>query len=270
MAGGVEITGARVTWPTGLGFRIREHRENERERANTSKPRNRPEGKAGAADTMAGGREHSGARETGTRHHETQIKRLGEVKGIMGSLIAGKDGDGDGSVTAGRAEVRTAAGGASPCVGCGRERGRNWSGAAGARERGLGSYLSRPRSGGGRSHDASRGRRLLQRRARAVAEPRGEGDGADRWGPGWQRLGAGGAWAVGGRVGRRGLLGRTVEARDRAGAAAGLGCGAGPRGKKWPWGRMRGRGGMEGIFLFLFINKIFKLIFKRFLKSFSI
>jgi len=27
---------------------------------------------------------------------------------------------------------------------------------------------------------------------------------------------------------------------------------------------------MEGIFLFLFINKIFKLIFKRFLKSFSI
>jgi len=33
---------------------------------------------------------------------------------------------------------------------------------------------------------------LLQRRARAVAEPRGEGDGADRWGPGWQRLGAGG------------------------------------------------------------------------------
>ena len=192
MAGGVEITGARVTWPTGLGFRIREHRENERERANTSKPRNRPEGKAGAADTMAGGREHSGARETGTRHHETQIKRLGEVKGIMGSLTAGKDGDGDGSVTAGRAEVRTAAGGASPCVGCGRERGRNWSGAAGARERGLGSYLSRPRSGGGRSHDASRGRRLLQRRARAVAEPRGEGDGADRWGPGWQRLGAGG------------------------------------------------------------------------------
>jgi len=199
MAGGVEITGARVTWPTGLGFRIREHRENERERANTSKPRNRPEGKAGAADTMAGGREHSGARETGTRHHETQIKRLGEVKGIMGSLTAGKDGDGDGSVTAGRAEVRTAAGGASPCVGCGRERGRNWSGAAGARERGLGSYLSRPRSGGGRSHDASRGRRLLQRRARAVAEPRGEGDGADRWGPGvsgWGRRRGNGCWTA--------------------------------------------------------------------------
>ena len=108
MAGGVEITGARVTWPTGLGFRIREHRENERERANTSMPRNRPEGKAGAADTMAGGREHSGARETGTRHHETQIKRLGEVKGIIGSLTAGKKGVDGGS---GKTATRTAGGG---------------------------------------------------------------------------------------------------------------------------------------------------------------
>jgi len=42
------------------------------------------------------------------------------------------------------------------------------------------------------------------------------------------------------------------------------------RGKKMAMGRMRGRGGMEGISLFLFINKIFKLIFKRFLESFSI
>ena len=98
-----------------------------------------------------------------------------------------------------------------------------------------------------------RGRRLLRRRARAVAEPRGEGDGADRWDPGWQRLGAGGgAGAVGGRVGRRGLLGRTAEARDRAGAAAGLGCGAGPRGKKWPWGRKSRKRGKEEFFLFFF------------------
>ena len=62
MAGGVEITGARVTWPTGHGSKNQKHRANEGERANTSMPRNRPEGKAGAADTMAGGREHSGAR----------------------------------------------------------------------------------------------------------------------------------------------------------------------------------------------------------------
>ena len=261
MAGGVEITGARVTWPTGLGFRIREHRENERERANTSMPRNRPEGKAGAADTMAGGREHSGARETGTRHHETQIKRLGEVKGIMGSLTAGKDGDGDGSVTAGRAEVWTAAGGASPCVGCGRERGRNWSGAAGARERGLGSYLSRPRSGGGRSHDASRGRRLLQRRARAVAEPRGEGDGADRWGPGWQRLGAGGGvggWRPSGPAGLAGPNGRGARPGWR-------GCGAGLR--CWAAGKEMAKGPKvqeereRGIFLFFFFQTNFPKAF---------
>jgi len=96
MAGGVKITGARGKGPTGHGSKNQKHRAKEGERASTSMPRNRPEGKAGAADTMAGGREHSGARETGTRHHETQIKRLGEVKGIMGSLTAGKDGDGDG------------------------------------------------------------------------------------------------------------------------------------------------------------------------------
>ena len=231
MAGGVEITGARVTWPTGLGFRIREHRENERERANTSMPRNRPEGKAGAADTMAGGREHSGARETGTRHHETQIKRLGEVKGIMGSLTAGKDGDGDGSVTAGRAEVRTAAGGASPCVGCGREQGRNWSGAAGARERGLGSYLSRTRSGGG----------TLPRRqswAAVAAAPGAGGCRAARGrgrrrhvGPGGQRLRA------------LGRLGGGCWRLCWAGSGAGLAAGAGPSEVRgWAGGWRGGKG----------------------------
>ena len=55
MAGGVEITGARVTWPTGIGFRIREHREVAGVLANTSRPRRRPEGKAGAAVAMADG-----------------------------------------------------------------------------------------------------------------------------------------------------------------------------------------------------------------------
>ena len=44
-----------------------------------------------------------------------------------------------------------------------------------------------------------RGRRLLRRRARAVAEPRGEGDGADRWGPGvsgWGRRRGNGCWTA--------------------------------------------------------------------------
>ena len=59
-------------------------------------------------NTMAGGREHSGARETGTRHHETQIKRLGEVKGIIGSLTAGKKGVDGGS---GKTATWTADGG---------------------------------------------------------------------------------------------------------------------------------------------------------------
>ena len=55
MAGGVEITGERVIWPTGHGSKNREHREVAGVLANTSRPRRRPEGKAGAAVAMAGG-----------------------------------------------------------------------------------------------------------------------------------------------------------------------------------------------------------------------
>jgi len=116
---------------------------------------------------------------------------------------------------------------------------------------------------------------LLQRQERAVAEPRGVGDGADRWGPGvscWARQLPGaarlGRHDARGWAGVAGLLARSWAERERVGWGAG--CGAGPREKKMAMGRMRGRGGMEGNSLFLFINKIFKLIFKRFLESFSI
>ena len=57
MAGGVEITGARVTWPTGLGFRIREHRENERVKGKSPRPIRQPENAAEVAVTMASGME---------------------------------------------------------------------------------------------------------------------------------------------------------------------------------------------------------------------
>ena len=108
MAGDVKITGTRGKGPTGHGSKNQKHQAKEGERASTSMPRNRPEGKAGAADTMAGGREHSGARETVTRHHETQIERLGEVKGIIGSLTARKNGVDGGS---GKTATRTVDGG---------------------------------------------------------------------------------------------------------------------------------------------------------------
>jgi len=57
-----------------------------------------------------------------------------------------------------------------------------------------------------------------------------------------------------------------------------LGCAklgrAGKRGGElgwgWCWAECEEGEEMEGNFLFLFINKIFKLIFKRFLKSFNI
>ena len=55
MAGGKEVTGERVTWPTGLGLRIREHQGREGVRANSSRPRERPEDAAEAEVAMAGG-----------------------------------------------------------------------------------------------------------------------------------------------------------------------------------------------------------------------
>ena len=103
------------------------------------------------------------------------------------------------------------------------------------------------------------------------------GGGADRWGPGvsgWARAVAG--------------CGRRQGARLLGWARLLLGCAklgrVGKRGGELGWGwcwaaekKERGQRAeceegeeMEGNFLFLFINKIFKLIFKRFLKSFSI
>ena len=63
MAGGVEITGERVIWPTGLGFLIQEHRENERVKGKSPRPIRRPENAAEEAVAMAGGMELTGARE---------------------------------------------------------------------------------------------------------------------------------------------------------------------------------------------------------------
>ena len=92
---------------------------------------------------------------------------------------------------------------------------------------------------------------MLRRRARAVAELRGEGDGADRWGPGvscWarQRLGV--------------MLGRPKMEREeggkgegeRAAGELGLAGQARPAGKEWPAAEMeKGGNGKEFLFFFL-------------------
>ena len=70
MAGGVEITGARVTRPTGLGFRIREHQENERVKGNSPRPIRRPENTAEVTVAMAGSMELTGACKTRSTGHE--------------------------------------------------------------------------------------------------------------------------------------------------------------------------------------------------------
>ena len=61
MAGGQEVTGEWVTCPTGLGLRIRDHRGREGVRANSSRPRERPEDVAEAEVAMAGGKGLHGA-----------------------------------------------------------------------------------------------------------------------------------------------------------------------------------------------------------------
>ena len=63
MDGGKDLAGERVIWPTGLGLRIREHRENERVKGNSPRPIRRPKNTAEEAVAMAGDMELTGARE---------------------------------------------------------------------------------------------------------------------------------------------------------------------------------------------------------------
>ena len=103
-------------------------------------------------------------------------------RGRPGDSHRGEEGGRGSSAAAVRAKVWSADLGAAAAVvpehgGRGRERGT-----AGAHEGEARLLFNRAEERGGRSHDARRGRQLLQRRARTVAEPRGEGDGADKWG----------------------------------------------------------------------------------------
>ena len=105
MAGGVKLTGARGKGPTAHGSKNQKHRANEGERANTSMPRNRPEGKAGAVDTMTGGLELADVCGKGAKSHETRNEMHGEREGTTASSPRAKIGGGDGSETAACAEV---------------------------------------------------------------------------------------------------------------------------------------------------------------------
>ena len=116
-----------------------------------------------------------------------------------------------------RAKVWSADLGAAAAVvpehgGRGRERGT-----AGAHEGEARLLFNRAEERGGRSHDARRGRRLLQRRARTVAEPRGEGDGADKWG----QAVSGCRREEGAAAGLAAVLGRRLAGRARLGAGGG-------------------------------------------------
>ena len=141
MAGGVKITGARGKGPTGHGSKNQKHRANEGERANTSMPRNRPEGKAGAADTMAGGMELADVCGKGAKSHETRNETHGEGEGTTASSPRAKIGGGDGSETTATRTARSVVGGAPPCGSCGRDEAKTERGQQGAREGGSAAFL---------------------------------------------------------------------------------------------------------------------------------
>ena len=114
---------------------------------------------------------------------------------------------------------------------------------------------------------------MLQRRARAVAEPRGEGDGADKWG----RAVSGCGREEGAAAGLAAVLGRRLAGRAR------LGAGGGRKQRSWAgaeeWasrpkelghGPKIKKGGKNGFFSFLFLlfsKSLFKFKFQFFLKS---
>jgi len=216
MAGGVKLTGARGKGPTAHGSKNQKHRANEGERANTSMPRNRPEGKAGAADTMAGGMELADVCGKGAKSHETRNETHGEGEGTTASSPRAKIGGGDGSETTATRTARSVVGGAPPCGSCGRDEAKTERGQQGAREGGARLPFNEAEGNGRTRPRRASWRRLLQRQERAVAEPRGVGDGADRWGPGvscWARQLPGAArlgrhdargWAAGAKLGRAG------------------------------------------------------------------
>ena len=84
MAGGKEVTDARGLGATGHGSTNRGHRGREGVRANSPRPRERPEDAAEVEVAMAGGGKVDGARGLGARGHEMRNKRHGEKEGSKG------------------------------------------------------------------------------------------------------------------------------------------------------------------------------------------
>jgi len=111
-------------------------------------------------------------------------------------------------------------------------RGENGAGAAGGARGGARLPFNEAEGNGRTRPRRASWRRLLQRQERAVAEPRGVGDGADRWGPGvscWARQLPGAA-----RLGRHGACGWAGAAgpSGKRGRRAGLLAAVLGRGKK--------------------------------------
>jgi len=105
---------------------------------------------------------------------------------------------------------------------------------------------------------------LLQRPAWAVAEPRGEGDGADKWGQAVSGCGREEGAAAGLAV----VLGRRLAGRAR------LGAGGGRKQRRWAgaeeWARRPKelghgpkikKGGKNGFFFFNFFSTLFQIHF---------
>ena len=92
MAGGVEITGARVTWPTGLGFRIREHQENERVKGKSPRPIRRPGTAASTVAAMAGDHGSRSSR-PGLEKPRNEKRKAWEERGEYGAAHHGEESE---------------------------------------------------------------------------------------------------------------------------------------------------------------------------------
>ena len=127
MASGVEITGERVIWPTGLGFLIQEHRENERVKGKSPRQIRRPKERLEAAVTMAGGKSSSAHLKTDIQATKCQGKWSGRERGERGFSPRGKRrrrrlGDGGSRGEAGGGFRRSLGAAVTSCTGDARGR----------------------------------------------------------------------------------------------------------------------------------------------------
>ena len=139
----MEVTGARGARPKGHGLKIRGHRELAGVKGNSPRPIRRPEGRAKAADAMAGGRSSRTLTKRAQTAMKYKIESTGGRRGARRSSPRGKARTGE---ARGRRSVwRSRARRFRRCCGLRARRARRKrAGQQGGGRAGAGSDLKRP------------------------------------------------------------------------------------------------------------------------------